>query len=256
MMWTRGELKGRAKDVLRNYYWQAFVISIIIGIAGGNHAGNMTINYNVTEDIGGFSNFQYYSFEYRIFLAFMVGFIALIFLIAIVYRLFLGFPLEVGGRYYFIKAAEKDVKMGYIGFAFKRERYWNIVKTMLWRGFILFLWTLLLIIPGIVMSYAYRMVPYILADNPNIDYKRAMEISKKMTDGQKFNIWVLDLSFIGWYILGMLALFIGVLFVRPYDNSTNAELYLTLRKKALDEGKCSYEELNVARPTDDYDWYQ
>lgn len=117
---------------------------------------------------------------------------------------------------------------------------------MLWRAFLNFLWYLLLIIPGIVKSYAYRMVPYILADNPNIGYERAVELSMKMTDGHKFNIWVLDLSFIGWYLLGILALFIGILFVMPYVNATNAELYLVLRQNALDNRICSYEELQIS----------
>jgi uncharacterized membrane protein len=87
------------------------------------------------------------------------------------------------------------------------------------------------------------MVPYILADNPNIGYKRAIELSNNMTAGNKFNMFVLDLSFIGWYILGMLAFFIGTLFVLPYHFATEAELYLVLRKNALDSGLCSYDEL-------------
>lgn len=116
---------------------------------------------------------------------------------------------------------------------------------MLYKSVLIILWTLLLIIPGIIKSYAYRMVPYILADNPEISHKRAIEISNAMTYGQKFDIFVLDLSFIGWYILGALALGIGVLFVNPYVNATEAELYLVLRQEAIDTGICSQEELNI-----------
>jgi len=92
------------------------------------------------------------------------------------------------------------------------------------------------------------MVPYILADNPNIGYKRALELSNKMTAGQKFDMFVLDLSFIGWYLLGILVLFVGVLFVMPYENATKGELYLALRQNALDNGVCSYEELMLNSP--------
>ncbi len=60
------------------------------------------------------------------------------------------------------------------------------------------LWTLCLIIPGIVKSYEYKMIPYILAENPRILRKRAFEISKNMMDGEKWNAFVIDLSFIGW----------------------------------------------------------
>jgi uncharacterized membrane protein len=90
------------------------------------------------------------------------------------------------------------------------------------------------------------MVPYILADNPNIGYARAIELSNQMTKGNKFRIWVLDLSFIGWYILGLLAFVIGIIFVIPYVNSTNAELYIELRKNAFRNGLCTYKELNIA----------
>jgi len=89
------------------------------------------------------------------------------------------------------------------------------------------------------------MVPYILAENPNIDYKRAIELSNQMTKGQKFDIFVLDLSFIGWYILGALLVGLGVYFVFPYVNSTNAELYLVLKQNAIDTGICSPEELTL-----------
>lgn len=114
---------------------------------------------------------------------------------------------------------------------------------MLRRGVQIFLWYLLLIIPGIVKSYAYRMVPYILADNPNIGSKEAIKLSNEMTNGHKFNMFVLDISFIGWYLLGILALIVGVLFVLPYVNATEAELYLALRKDALEKGFCSNQDL-------------
>jgi uncharacterized membrane protein len=114
---------------------------------------------------------------------------------------------------------------------------------MLWRAVVNFLWFLLLIIPGIVKLYAFRMVPFILADNPNIGYKRALNLSEQMTGGHKFNMFVLDLSFIGWFLLGLLAFFIGVFFVLPYYNAAQAELYLTLRKSVIERGLCSHDEL-------------
>ncbi len=93
------------------------------------------------------------------------------------------------------------------------------------------------------------MVPYILADNPAMNYKDAIALSNKMTDGEKLDMWVLDLSFIGWYLLGALALLIGILFVHPYYNATQAELYIHLRKRAIDRGYCSASDLNVVVPT-------
>jgi uncharacterized membrane protein len=80
--------------------------------------------------------------------------------------------------------------MNHLGYGFHNGYYFNIVKTMLWKSALNFLWFLLLIIPGIVKSYAYRMVPYILSDNPNIEYSRAIELSVKMTDDEKLNMRV------------------------------------------------------------------
>ena len=161
----------------------------------------------------------------------------------IAFRIFLGYPLEVGGRCFFIKSAQNKDNKKCFGFAFNGRNYLGIVRTMLRRGLQNFLWYLVLIIPGIVKSYAYRMVPYILADNPNIGSKMAIRLSDEMTDGHKFNMFILDISFFGWYLLGMLALIIGVLFVLPYVNATDAELYLALRKNALEKGLCSNEDL-------------
>ena len=158
------------------------------------------------------------------------------------FRLLIGYPLEVG-RKYFILSSQGDAEPGYLAYAFRRGRYLNVILIMFYRCLLIFLWTLLLIIPGIVKSYAYRMVPYILADNPRIDYRRAVELSNQMTMGYKLDIFILDLSFIGWYLLGALAFGIGILFVRPYEDTTNAELYLVLRKNALEQGMCAYEEL-------------
>ena len=72
-----------------------------------------------------------------------------------------------------------------------------------------------------------------MAENPNISSRRAFELSRQMTDGEKWNIFVLDLSFIGWYVLCGITFGIGFLFLNPYLQATNAELYSALRAKAF-----------------------
>jgi hypothetical protein len=165
------------------------------------------------------------------------------FILALAIRAFLGYPFEVSGKKYYTSASLGHVDMGFLGYGFTCGNYLNVVKTLFVRDIFIFLWSLLLIIPGIVKSYAYRMVPYLLADNPNMDTMRAIELSKQMTDGEKFNIFVLDLSFIGWYLLGLLAFCIGVIFVSPYERQTNAELYLVLKEKAKNSGIYNPEEI-------------
>jgi len=242
-MWVRRDLKVRAKAVLRTNYWKAFLISLVIAVASGSGGGGSSGRGQSDSSISSSYLPDFINNNLLLFIGLIIGasIAALLFLTA--FRVFLGFPLEVGGQRYFIKSSQYVDNRGCFSFAFYRSNYKGIVLTMLLRGVQNFLWFLLLIIPGIVKYYSYRMVPYILADNPNVGYKRTIELSKKMTDGHKFDIFVLDLSFIGWYLLGMLALGIGVLFVMPYQNATFAELYLVLRKNALENGFTSYQEL-------------
>lgn len=243
-MWTRSLIKEKAREVLKFNYWKAFVVSLVILIAEGeNNGSRISSNSNVNKE---YINFNGIIPHYVLSILGQISlFIASIAIIILIFRIFLGYLLEVGGRKFFIKAAGGESNLGYLGYCFNKGRYLNVLMTMLIRDIYTFLWTLLFIIPGIVKSYSYRMVPYILADNPSMDYKRAIELSIEMTDGEKWNIFVLDLSFLGWYILGILALVIGTLFVKPYVNATEAELYLVLRQSVLDSGITSNEELNI-----------
>ncbi|MDO4566745.1 MAG: DUF975 family protein, partial [Oscillospiraceae bacterium] len=134
---------------------------------------------------------------------------------------------------------------GTVFWAFKDGKYMQIVKSMFAMSIRVFLWSLLLIVPGVIKAYQYWMVPYILAENPGIDKDRALEISTRTTQGEKMNIFVLQLSFIGWMLLGAIACGVGVLFVGPYPEATYAELYAALRYKAEKEGICQPGELGV-----------
>ena len=234
MNWNRAELKARAKGDLSGSYWYAFLVSLLVAITGGSH------HWGGGGSAGGTSGAG--NDEFSLGMAVLV---ILVVILAIAIRVFVGFAIEVGGRKFFLQLPEGNNDLGYIGYGFQRTRYYDIVVTMLLRGVYLILWTLLLIIPGIIKMYAYRMVPYILADNPNIGHSRAIDLSKQMTMGEKFDIFVLDLSFLGWFLLGALALGIGVLFVQPYYDATNAELYFKLREKAVAGGITTPEELTL-----------
>ncbi|GAU77011.1 integral membrane protein [Fusibacter sp. 3D3] len=183
----------------------------------------------------------------------------MIVIVVVVLRVFLGYILEVGGRNYFLRGTEREVAFKEVGFGFNSDYYLNIVVTMFIKDVYNFLWLLLFIIPGIIKAYAYSMVPYILADNPNIDSNRAIELSVEMTNGQKWDMFVLDLSFLGWYILGSLLFGIGTWFVNPYVDATKAQLYASLRLGAIKHNLCTPEELcyalSNAEESEQNDWY-
>ena len=250
-MWKRNDLKQRAKIVLKRDYWKALLISLVIAIAsgvgtGGGGAGGS--NYHLGKNDKIFKDFSFTNIDWSIVIQTMIiGLIVITIaiVISIAIGTFLGNPLIVGGRRYFIQTTRELDNHGCFAFAFATGNYIKIVLAMLLRDVQIFLWTLLFIIPGIIKSYEYRMVPYILAQNPNIGAKRAIELSRQMTKGQKFKIFVLVLSFIGWYMLGLLTCCIGVIFLRPYIDTTMAELYNDLSKNALDKGLYQPDELGV-----------
>ena len=89
----------------------------------------------------------------------------------------------------------------------------------------IFLWTLLFFVPGFVKTYSYAMTYYILNDNPALSANDAITESRKMMDGNKMNLFILDLTFIGWYILSAFTFGILLLYVVPYHNATRAQFY-------------------------------
>lgn len=105
----------------------------------------------------------------------------------------------------------------------------RVIGTYLLGLLYIVLWSLLLIVPGIIKRYSYAMLPYILRDDPNISYNDAIELSMEMMDGNKWRLFLLDLSFIGWYLLALLTLGIGFLFLTPYMRSTYANFYEELK---------------------------
>ena len=106
-----------------------------------------------------------------------------------------------------------------------------------------FLWSLLLIIPGIVKSFAYMMTPYILADCPNVQPRDAMRLSERMTKGYKMDLFVAGLSFLGWELLSVLTLgILEILFVGPYQSLTFGGIYRELKRNAIENGVIREEE--------------
>lgn len=237
-MWDRTQLKTRAKQTLKGHYWSAFLASLVLAFVSG---GGSSTGSAAGAESGLAENM---SPEYAA--GFAVG-ILIVAVFALAFAIFVGSPLAVGGRRYFTSACCGQYDLGNLGFAFRQERYWNVVKTQLLQAVRILLWSLLFVVPGIIKSYAYYMVPYIQADNPYLSPKRALELSSQMTQGHKFQIFVLELSFLGWYLLGALACGIGVVFVNPYRDSTLAELYMQLRHNALQNGLTTMEELCLVR---------
>lgn len=155
----------------------------------------------------------------------------LIAIIAILYIILLAEPLLVAERRYFIIASEKEnTKMGVMKEIFKRKNWSNVAIIMFFKSFYNFLWYLT-IIGGIIKTYEYRMIPYLLAENPDMNKKEVFARSKQMMKGNKWKTFILDLSFILWEILSTITFgLLDILYVNPYKIATSVELYKTLKE--------------------------
>lgn len=275
-MWSRADLKSKAKFSFKRNYWKSVLISLLLALivgGGGTSASTFTSgfsrglqdssddsysydydDYGVDSGYGNdyyFHNDDFYDFgdglkdglkdglssgrsgeaiaAFAIFgITFVIIFL-IIMSIVILLDVFICNPIEVGCKRFYLRNLNEAAQVGNVGYAFDNN-YRNITKTMFFRDLYTILWTLLFIIPGIVKSYEYQMIPYLLAENPQMSREQAFAESKRMMMGQKWKAFVLDLSFIGWNILSALTLgILGIFYVQPYMDATHAALYETLR---------------------------
>lgn len=287
-MWTRVELKDKAKGALRANYWKAVLVGLLLLFASG--AGSTTIpsdvssmalsdtvdtastdtttpyysdpdygynyNYNYgydysdiydgqdlsSESYGYLDDGNTYLAEYDqtedasdpVALAFAIFGLLFIFMavaaLVIALDILILNPLEVGAKRFFLRDLNRKAEVKEVTYAFDNGNFVNTIKTMFLRDLFIVLWTMLFIIPGIVKAYEYRMIPYLLAEDPAMTKELAFAESKRMMDGQKWNAFVLDLSFWGWHILSVFTLgILSVFYVTPYQSLTNAALYEKLR---------------------------
>ena len=129
----------------------------------------------------------------------------------------------------YLKLTKKEnITVGdiFTGFNSTGKALWLNILTSIFT----FLWSLLLIIPGIIKKYSYSMAFYILADNPELTAREALSKSKEMMNGHKWDLFVLQLSFIGWYLLSGITLGIAAIYVVPYVSSTTANFYNSIKE--------------------------
>lgn len=201
-MWTRAELKSRAKAGLKNYYWMAILVLVSSTVISG----------------------------------LVTGIAGMLIIAAPLAGIFFNNVLFVGAQCdYYIKSIRNrtDAGLGEMFSGFQNGKYMRYVSVQFFRALFTVLWSMLLVIPGIIKHYEYYMVGYLVSEYPEKSRKEIFAMSKQMMDGNKFSTFILELSFFGWLLLGTLACGIGILFVIPYMNATMAELYLQLKEERL-----------------------
>ena len=232
MMWNRAELKMRGNMEFKKNYVSAVVVALLMGIFGTVSGESSARRVSENSDI-----YSGNLFNVGMITGLLAGIATVVILIVLVAKVFVGNLLKMGGYRFFILNQTAQPGIGTLLDGFRSGHYVNIVLTMFLRDLFTTLWSLLLVVPGIVKHYEYLMVPYIIAENPAMDYKEAFQISKQMMDGEKMEAFIMDLSFLGWYLLsavtcGLLAIF----YVNPYVQASFAEMYTFNKQKAYQDG--------------------
>lgn len=232
MMWNRAELKMRGNMAFKKNYVSAVVVALLMGIFGTVSGESSARRVSENSDI-----YSGNLFNVEMITGLLAGIATVVILIVLVAKVFVGNLLKMGGYRFFILNQTAQPGIGTLLDGFRSGHYVNIVLTMFLRDLFTTLWSLLLVVPGIVKHYEYLMVPYIIAENPAMDYKEAFQISKQMMDGEKMEAFIMDLSFLGWYLLsavtcGLLAIF----YVNPYVQASFAEMYTFNKQKAYQDG--------------------
>ena len=241
-MWTRSEIKETGKAAFKANYWRCvlvgFILMLLIGGtargasgASSSEAGIETETHVLSVEINGTTYDSIEDLQQippEIVAAMVIGVIVVV-AIGLLLRAFIFNPIEVGCFAFFkdnVRQPGASLDAIMTGF----RNYGHTFVTLFLRDLYCFLWTLLFLIPGIIKSYSYRMVPYILVDEPDLPANEVIARSREMMDGHKWNSFVLDLSFIGWYLLGIITMNVVTIFwTEPYKRNADAALYEKLR---------------------------
>ncbi len=169
---------------------------------------------------------------------FLILFPASIFIVLAFIRLIISIamlPVKVGQNRAFLDVYRtgENLDIKNLFYYFKNGNYGNITVNLILKYIVIFLFSLLLIIPGIYKSYQYYFIDYILSDDPTLKFKEAKEISIKMTDGIKWDLFIFEISFVGWAFLSIIVFGLGFFILVPYIEASRARLYLEVKENYI-----------------------
>ena len=251
LTWDRARFKQTGKDTFLSSYWPFVGVCVLLALLSGD-LFNVQLQQTSREIVSGsFSLYDDLSLGDTIAYGMhtLAPYVTPFLFGGLLFSLLVVFPLQVGADRFFLESRPGyKAPFGCIGHGFAKN-YGNVFLTGLFKWLFTLLWTLLFIIPGIIRSFGYFAVPYILAENPNLNYDRALQLSLQMTQGYKWDLFVLQLSFLGWFLLsGITFNLVGIFYVNPYYQATLAEAYRFLRENAIANGYTNNMELPGVQP--------
>lgn len=157
----------------------------------------------------------------------------------------LAIPLQVGYSIAHLNFSRQDLPAD-IGDLFSGYRnFGHVLGVMLLGTLVVIAGCCLLLIPGIILAFAYAMVPFILYDHPELTVTETLQMSREMMKGHKMELFLLYLSFIGWLFLCFLTFFVGYLWLAPYVQMTEVKFYEQLRAEFEGVGEEESEPVEV-----------
>ena len=228
-MLTSKELRAKAWNSLKGKYWRAFLVILVLGLLASGGTSLQTSSQTLTETINLVDPSE--MDETMELGAAVVGTIATAMaVVGMAISLFVGNAADVGLAHYFILNTDSKPSFADAFYGFK-VKYLRNIGTLLLVGIKLALWSLLLVVPGIIKSFEYAIIPYILADDPEISSKEAFRKAKEMMMGNKWRLFKLNFSFFGWFVLCVVTCGLGTPFLLPYVSAANAEFYAELKNQ-------------------------
>lgn len=223
------ELRVKAWDSLKGKYWTAFLVVLVLSLLGST--GTSVVSYaqsmiDVVNEVDPSEMDSAMELGAAVISVAAAG----VSIVGLLISIFVGNAATVGLAHYFIQNTDSTPIFTDAFWGFK-VRYRRNIGTLFLINIKLVLWSILFVIPGIIKSYEYAIIPYILADNPEISSKDAFKKAKAMMKGNKWRLFKLNLSFIGWFLLSVLTFGIGTFFLMPYLNAAMAEFYVELKNQ-------------------------
>lgn len=239
----RSEIKKNSKECLKNNYLKCFILALILRLLSGismsafvNDKGHVNISFNIVSST--------------------------------IIMLFFFLPLTVYvNKFYLLSYRGERPSFKQIFSEEMIKKYFKILAITLWSYLWVIIWTFALVIPGIIKALSYSMAPYLAAENPDIGARRSLKLSMRMMKNRKMDLFILVLSFIGWYLLTSLACLLVELplhlilngnlalvdtlissvlsaaFVFPYLMLSQAGFYDNVKKSSLENGIVTQKEL-------------
>lgn len=228
------DFRAIARNALKGKWGIAVIAGLIASLLGAIGSGGPELNvelnngnFNASLQILGQDVISSNgSTEFWTVFAGMATYIAIFAVVTGIALFILGSIVEVGYMRFNLDLVDRQ-KEAEIGTMFSYFQFWKTTAcARLLQGVYVLLWSLLFIIPGIIAGYSYSMTSYILAENPELTASEAIERSKQMMSGNRWRLFCVQISFIGWEILSALLTFgIGGLWITPYKQAATAAFY-------------------------------